>query len=132
MMTKSVLIIEDDQLLHKFYKYVFERAGICPIITEDADDVIHQLKNEKIHLIIMDINLKNTYLDGQKIDGIRLSRYIKLNAEFSKIPILLVTAYSLSSRENSILDESMAEGIIVKPIVDYNQFLNTINKLMIN
>jgi CheY-like chemotaxis protein len=131
-MTKSVLIVEDDLLLHKFYKYIFERAGICPIITEDADDVINQLKNEKIHLIIMDINLKNTYLDGQKIDGIRLSRHIKRTAEFSKVPVLLVTAYSLSSRENSILDESLAEGIIVKPIVDYNAFLNTINKLILN
>jgi CheY-like chemotaxis protein len=131
-MTKTVLIVEDDLLLHKFYKYIFERAGICPIITEDADNVLHQLNNEQIHLIIMDINLKNTYLDGQKIDGIRLSRQIKLNPEFSKIPVLLVTAYSLSSRENSILDESLAEGIIVKPIVDYNLFLNTINNLILN
>lgn len=131
-MKKTVLIVEDDVLLHKFYKYIFERVGIQPIITEDAEAVLDHLKNEPTHLIIMDINLKNTYLNGQKIDGIKLSRNIKLNADYSKIPILLVTAYSLSSKEHSILDESLANGIIVKPIVDYNVFLNTINNLILN
>ncbi len=50
---------------------------------------------ESISLIIMDINLKNTYLNNEKVDGVILSRIVKENPVYSKVPVLLVTAYSL-------------------------------------
>lgn len=131
-MKKNILIVEDDALLHQFYHYIFDRAGYNIFIIEDGEKIIEKLLNENIHLIIMDINLKNTYLDGRKTDGIKLSRHIKLNAETSNIPIVLVTAYTISSKCNKLMDESLAEMVIVKPIVNYNSFLSTINKMIIN
>jgi CheY-like chemotaxis protein len=69
-------------------------------------------------------------LNDQKIDGIKLSRYIKINFPNFSIPILLVTAYSQLSMRDEFLKDSLADDILVKPIVDYNQLIEKINKLV--
>ena len=43
----------------------------------------------------MDIILKNTYFECKKIEGVWLSRYIKTDTELNKIPIIVVTYYSI-------------------------------------
>ncbi|MDP2365481.1 MAG: response regulator, partial [Ignavibacteria bacterium] len=85
------------------------------------------LINEDIGLILMDINLSNTYLDNEKIDGIKLSQIIKSDERLKNIPLVLVTASSLSNQLKYFLSETNAEDIITKPILDYNRFLNKIN-----
>jgi len=82
-----------------------------------------------ISLIILDINLKNTYLKGIKIDGMDLAKYLKSNEQFKKVPILLVTASSDFDKKH-FLSESMAEDYISKPIVDYKVLINKVNQLV--
>jgi len=75
----------------------------------------------------MDINLSNTYFNGEKIDGIKLSQLIKANTDYNNIPLVLVTASSLSSQIKKFLTDTKAEDIVTKPILDYNRFVNKIN-----
>ncbi|MCL5030670.1 MAG: response regulator [Bacteroidetes bacterium] len=127
---KNILIIEDDPFTIDFYLFIFKKAGFNPIVIEDGDKVIEFLTSNKINLIIMDINLKNTYLNGAKIDGIKLSNYIKTSNNMSQIPIMLVTAYSPSIRGENFYKESLAEDFITKPIVDFNLLINKVNNLI--
>ena len=129
---KNLLIVEDDPFTVDFYLFIFKRAGFNPIVIEDGDKVIEALGVDSISLIIMDINLKNTYLKGEKIDGIKLSSYIKKNTNYSNIPIMLVTAYSPSIKGENFCKESLAEDYITKPIVDFNLLINKVNKLIVN
>lgn len=131
-MTKNILIVEDDPFSQDFYRFIFKKAGYNATILEDGDEILRRLKVENINLLIMDINLKNTYLKGEKIDGMQLSRIIKQDAVTSKIPILLVTAYSKSVTQGKLIDESLAEDYITKPIVDFNMLLNKVDQLIVN
>lgn len=129
---KNILIIEDDPFTIDFYNFIFKRAKFNPIIMEDGDKVLEILGSTDVSLIIMDINLKNTYLKGEKIDGIRLSGVIKGIEEFSKIPVMLVTAYSPNFKGESPFKDSLAEDYIMKPIVDFNLLIDKVNKLVAN
>ncbi len=129
---KNILVIEDDPFTIDFYNFVFKKAGFNSIVQEDGDKIIEILAMENINIIIMDINLKNTYLMGKKIDGIKLSAFIKQNEEIKHPPILLVTAYSPNLKESDFLKESLAEDFIIKPIIDFNQLINKINILAEN
>lgn len=131
-MNKNILIVEDDPFSQDFYKFIFKKAGYNATVLEDGDEILRRLKAETINLLIMDINLKNTYLKGEKIDGMQLSRLIKQDTATAKIPILLVTAYSKSVTQGKLIDESMAEDYITKPIVDFNMLLNKVDQLIVN
>ena len=129
---KNLLIVEDDPFTIDFYIFVFKRAGFNPIVMEDGDKVLEILRTNDISLIIMDINLKNTYLNGEKIDGIKLSNRIKNDNNLSKVPVMLVTAYSPTIKGENFYKESMAEDFITKPIIDFNLLIEKVNKLIVN
>jgi len=128
--SKTVLIIEDDPFSQDFYTFIFRKAGITAVIMEDGDKIFEELEKGNIGVVIMDINLKNTFLKGERINGVKFSRTIKENENYSKLPILLVTAYSISSSGDSFFSESLADDFIVKPIVDYNQLVKKVKSLL--
>ena len=127
---KNILIVEDDPFTIDFYLFIFKRAGYNPIVNEDGDKVLDILQSTDVSLIIMDINLKNTYLKGEKIDGIKLSSVIKHDERFSRVPVMLVTAYSPAIKGDEFYKESMAEDYITKPIIDFNLLIEKVNKLV--
>lgn len=129
-MNKKIIIVEDDPFSQDFYKFVFSKAGFETIITEDGEKLLNTLRNSDISLVIMDINLKNTYLNGEKTDGMKLSRVIKQEKLISKVPILLITAYTASNIGKNFFEESLAEDFITKPILDFNLLINKVNKLI--
>ncbi len=129
---KNILIVEDDPFSIDFYKYIFKKSGFNCIIQDNGDAVIDLLKLNNINLIIMDINLKNTYLMGQKIDGVGLSSFIKQKEGINHLPIILVSAYWPGFQESDFLKESRAEDFITKPIVDFNYLINKVNRYIEN
>ncbi|MCZ7610142.1 MAG: response regulator [Ignavibacterium sp.] len=120
---KRIIVVEDDMITQQFYSMFFNKNGFNVTVTDDGDKILDTLSNEDVGLILMDINLSNTYLNGIKTDGIRLAQIIKSYEDFKDIPVVLVTAYSLSSQVKNLLNETKAVDIISKPILDYNRFL---------
>jgi CheY-like chemotaxis protein len=129
-MGKKIVIVEDDPFSQDFYKFIFTKAGYEPSIIEDGDLLIETLYNGEINLVIMDINLKNTFLKGEKSDGMKLSRIIKQDKRISKVPILLITAYTASNIGKNFFEESLAEDFVTKPILDFNLLIDKVNKLI--
>jgi CheY-like chemotaxis protein len=126
----TLLIVEDDPFTRQFYDFLFSKFGFKIIQTEDGDEVFKILEDKKIDMIIMDINLKNTFLEKVKVDGVIITRKIKDNPKFKNIPVMLVTAYKNKGGDRNYLDESLADDYIVKPITDYNELMNKVNKLI--
>ena len=125
-----VLIIEDDMFLQDFYRLFFKKLDGEVLIREDGSEIVNEIISGNVDLIIMDINLRNTLLNGKRVDGLYLSRYIKQNFPTFKIPILLITAYPVNSFGENKLEESLADDYLIKPITDYNQLVDKINKLV--
>jgi CheY-like chemotaxis protein len=128
--SKNILIIEDDKFSHYYYSRIFSKAGYNSIIKENIKEILEILSTQKVDLIIMDINLKNTYLDGAKIDGLKLSRKIKQMEVSKNIPVMLVTASNLENHGQEFLDESLAEDLLIKPILDYKVLLSKVGRYL--
>ncbi len=126
----KIIIVEDDPFSQDFYQYILKREGFDPIIIEDGDKFFEFLSAEKVSLIIMDINLKKSFLNGQRTNGIKLSKIIKSDPEFSKIPVLLVTAYSITADGPEFIRESLADDYISKPIPENRLLIEKIKKLI--
>lgn len=129
-MLGKVLIIEDDLFLQDFYRIFFRKIGSDILILEDGEKILKEIESDKISLVVMDINLRNTYLNSEKMDGVKLSKYIKTNYAKLNIPVLLITAYPVSSVADNMLAESMADDYLIKPITDLNLLVQKINKLV--
>lgn len=128
-MSGKILIVEDDPFTQQFYNYFFTRTGYEIIVTEDGDKIFEILDSEKISLLILDINLKNTYIKNEKTDGIQIAKFIKENDEYKDVPILLVTAYQNKIGTNTFFEENIADDYIIKPINDFNELLQKVDKL---
>jgi len=129
-MNKTILIIEDDTFTQELYKFLFDRKGYKYTISDDGEQVLHLLQNNEVGLIILDINLKNTYLDGKKIDGIGIAEFVRGSENYSTIPILVVSAYQSNVNGRNLIKEKLVDDFIVKPIIDFNQLLEKINRFM--
>ena len=127
---KKIIIVEDDKITQQFYSMFFNKYGYEFLITDNGDKILETLLTEDVGLILMDINLSNSYLNNEKIDCIKLSQIIKSYEQLKNIPLVLVTASSLSNQLKQFLSETNAEEIVTKPILDYSRFLIKINNYL--
>ncbi len=128
-MKSTILVMEDDSFTQQFYQLLFQRAGFESLITDEGDKFFEILENSKVSIIILDLNLKNTYLNNEKVDGITLAKKVKADDRFNQIPILIVSAYKNLTNGRNFLDETGAEDYILKPISDFNELLKKVNNL---
>jgi two-component system cell cycle response regulator DivK len=104
----TVLYVEDNPDNRNLIRRVLSADGYAMIEASKAEQAIEKLENEKVDLILMDINMPD-------MDGYTLTAKIKKIEKFSKIPIIAVTANVMrGDREKSL--EAGCDGYIQKPI----------------
>jgi CheY-like chemotaxis protein len=115
----------------KFFELTLTRRGSFDVIvTENVDHVLHLVKEGSIDVIVMDVSLCNSFYNGERVDGLTLSRIIKKNKSSAKIPILLATAHVMKGEQEAFLEESGADGYVSKPVIDANEFIKKVNDLI--
>ncbi len=104
----TILYVEDNSDNRKLVRRVLEVEGYSVIEAKDGAQALECLGNEPIDLALMDINMPD-------MDGYTLTAKIKAMPEFSKLPIVAVTANVMrGDRERSL--EAGCDGYIQKPI----------------
>ena len=101
---ETVLIIEDDENLSRGIAFTFEKDGYHAVSSSSIQEGKRLLKQHQINLIILDLGLP----DG---NGMDLCKEIRA---YSKIPIIMLTAYDLETDEVSGLLAG-ADDYITKP-----------------
>jgi CheY-like chemotaxis protein len=127
---RKILIVEDDPMLQEFYNVLFKRLGYNCIITENGEEIINYVTSGSINLLIVDLNLKNTFLNSRAIDGVELARYIKQNFYKFRIPILVITAYSTNYFADDLLKDGFADDYMLKPIVNFDKLIEKVDNLL--
>src|SRR6202012_4309381 len=97
-MSKTILIVEDNDLNMKLFHDLLEAHGYNTLQTKDG---IEALKLARLHhpdLILMDIQLP-------EISGLEVTKWIKEDDDLKSIPIIAVTAFAMKGDE-----EKMREG----------------------
>jgi len=83
----DVLIVDDSAAIRKILRRVLQQAEI-PLgqIYEAGDgrEAVASLKQQKVHLILSDINMPN-------MDGLQFLSEIKASPEFKDVPVVMIT-----------------------------------------
>ena len=104
-MTKSILIVEDEELVAETLSDILELLGYNVTITSNGEEGFKKFKKEKFELIITDIHMP-------KLDGFQLVK--KIRSSDKEIPILVLSGFIDSEHIQKILDMG-ADGYIEKP-----------------
>jgi len=81
---KKILIIDDDLNVQKVFKKILNEKKFTSTFVKNIKDVIHNIKNEDMDLVLLDLKLNGT-LDIKILEKIR--------AIDQKIPIILISGY---------------------------------------
>lgn len=120
-MSKTVLIVEDNELNMKLFHDLLEAHGIDTLETRNGNEVLDIAREKKPDLILMDIQLP-------EISGLDVTKMLKEDEELKSIPVIAVTAFAMKGDEEKIR-EGGCEDYISKPI-SVVQFLEVINKYL--
>ena len=132
-MPKKILVVEDDNMNAKFFKLTLtRRVNFEVIITEDPEEVVALSRGKNIDLILMDVSLSNSFYRGAEVDGLMITRILKVNPKTLHIPVILVTAHAMQGDKETFLKETLADDYISKPIVNPDDLINKINNLLDN
>lgn len=126
-----ILVVEDDPMNAKLFQLILARkAGFAVEVTEDPARVLEVVRAGGADLIIMDVSLSNSAWDGVPVDGLEITRRLKLDPEARHVPILLATAHAMKGSKEKFLQESGADDYISKPIVSADELIQRIQTLL--
>ena len=132
--TRTVLIVEDNALVAKFYRMALERAGeFSCVVTEDVPKMLAEVEAGRVHVAVVDVSLSGTEWLGRPIDGVELSRLLKQHAAAHTgrpLPILLATAHAMAGDRERLLAASGADDYLEKPVYDAAHLVGKILTLL--
>ena len=127
---KTVLIVGDD-LVHArvFSKILTKRGGLAVKHTENVEDVMQIAANGEADLILMDVSLSHSVYQGKSVDGIKMTQLLKADPQTASLPIILVAGKPMAD-DRTLLAQSDADGYMIKPVVDHQDFVNHIKAFL--
>lgn len=114
-----VLLVEDDVFNQATIK-LFLKNKYDTIVTDSSNDAIELLQNNEVDIVLMDVSIK-----GGK-NGLELTKEFKSSNEFSRIPIIAITAHAFESDRQTAL-EAGCDDYLSKPF-SKDLLLETIGK----
>ena len=130
-MPQRIMIVEDDPMNAKLFQLVLTRKGNYAItITEDPGVLIREIQAGMVDLVIMDVSLSNSQLDGKAVDGLEITRRLKSDPATRDVPVLLASAHAMKGSKEKFLRESGADDYVSKPIVNADELIQRIQSLI--
>lgn len=120
-LSKTILIVEDNELNMKLFNDLLESKGYKIIQTANGLNAVELAREHKPDLILMDIQLP-------EVSGLEVTKWLKADDELAHIPVIAVTAFAMKGDEEKIL-EGGCEAYISKPI-SVAKFLTTIKSFV--
>jgi CheY-like chemotaxis protein len=128
---KHVLVVEDD--VHNatlFRKVIEKRAGMRVTLCEDGAEILRLTRSGGVDLVVLDVSLANTALDGHPVNGVELCRMLKSDPVTVGVPVMLATAHAMRGDGERLMAESGADDYVSKPIIDHAAFAEQVKALL--
>ena len=119
--TKTVLVVEDNELNMKLFHDLLEANGYGILQTRDGMEALRMAREYRPDLILMDIQLP-------EVSGLEVTKWIKEDDALKEIPVVAVTAFAMKGDEQKIR-EGGCEAYIAKPI-SVTDFLETVRRFV--
>ena len=120
-MSKTVMIVEDNELNMKLFHDLLEAHGYHPVGTSDGIGALDLARKRRPDLILMDIQLP-------EVSGLEVTKWLKEDRELKAIPVVAVTAFAMKGDEKRIR-EAGCEAYLSKPVA-VAQFIETIRRFL--
>lgn len=116
-MSKTVLVVEDNELNMKLFHDLLEAHGYGIVQTRNGLEAIDLARKHRPDLILMDIQLP-------EVSGLDVTRWIKDDEDLRGIPVIAVTAFAMKGDEERIR-RGGCEAYLSKPI-SVAKFIETV------
>src|SRR5258707_2077866 len=120
-MTKTVLIVEDNELNMKLFHDLLDAQGYNTLQTREGLAALTIAREHRPDLILMDIQLP-------EISGLEVTKWLKEDDDLRHIPVVAVTAFAMKGDEEKIRNGG-CEAYIAKPI-SVAGFMRTIERFL--
>jgi two-component system cell cycle response regulator DivK len=120
-MSKTILIVEDNELNMKLFNDLLEANGYGTVQTRNGMEAIGLAREHRPDLILMDIQLP-------EVSGLEITKWLKEDDELRSIPVVAVTAFAMKGDEERIR-EGGCEAYLSKPI-SVAKFLETVRHFL--
>ena len=104
---RKILFVDDSKTIREMLESTLSQAGYETIQAEDGIEALRVLGNDRVDLIITDINMPN-------MDGIELIKRLRKHIVHRVTPILVLTTEAQPDKKHQG-KEAGATGWIVKP-----------------
>jgi two-component system, cell cycle response regulator DivK len=108
-MSKSVLVIEDDENLREIYRTALSARGYDVITTTHGAEGVHRARRGKPDLILLDIRMP-------VMDGWDALLYLRSLDETKGVPICAISAHLPTAEERERIGEMDFDCFLMKPI----------------
>jgi two-component system cell cycle response regulator DivK len=120
-MTKTVMIVEDNELNMKLFHDLLDAHGYQTIQTRNGMEALALAREHHPDLILMDIQLP-------EVSGLEVTKWLKEDDKLRSIPVVAVTAFAMKGDEERIR-EGGCEAYISKPI-SVAKFMDTVRQFI--
>ena len=128
---KHVLVVEDDVHNATLFRKVLEkRGGFRVTVCEDAARILELVRSGDVDLVVLDISLAHTELNGRPLNGVELCKLLKADPNSVGVPVMLATAHAMRGDGERLLADSGADDYVAKPIVDHGVFAEQVKALL--
>ncbi len=118
MVSKKILIVEDDVSFHSLYEAILDNTNFQTIHAYDGNDALAILEEEKPDLIILDMLL-------DMMTGDTFFLYLKNIPEYADIPVIIASSYPRQKFNN--LKKMDPTLVILDKISISDELINEVN-----
>jgi twitching motility two-component system response regulator PilH len=104
---KKILICDDSVAEARLMQSVLQQAGYWPVAISDSRTVEQTIDVERPSLILLDVVMPDR-------NGFQVCRDLKGNAEYNRIPVVIVSSKSEES-DKFWAQQQGADGYVIKP-----------------
>ena len=119
-MPKKVLVVEDHPDAREMLKIFLTFEGYSVVTAEDGREGVKTANLERPDIIITNLNMP-------KLDGLEMTKLLRRKPEFSKVPIVILSA--ITTHEPEVLLHAGANMVKVKP-VELEDLIQTITEAL--
>ncbi|HRY05204.1 MAG TPA: response regulator [Beijerinckiaceae bacterium] len=116
-MSKTILIVEDNELNMKLFNDLLEAHGYQTVQARNGVEAVDLARKHHPNLILMDIQLP-------EVSGLQVTQWIKDDESLRSIPVVAITAFAMKGDEEKIR-QGGCEAYLSKPI-SVVKFLETV------
>ncbi len=117
--TKSVLVVEDNDVNMKLFHDVLEARGYNVLQAKNGMEGWRMAREQRPDLILMDIQLPD-------VSGLEVTKWLKDDETLKSIPVIAITAFAMAGDKEKFL-EGGCDAYIAKPI-SVPDFLQTVER----